>query len=218
MKRLLSTRVLSSDQKALLPENLLFEAYDAIRVRRLPVEMADTGSRLGLFSSGHAVAACFERPGEAPVKMPACCCVGEKTAARLRAHGQDVWEVADSAANLAARLIKKYNDRSFVYFCGNRRREELPSALRETGIPLEEVVVYRTELVQKSFSAPFDAILFFSPSGVSSFVARNDLKGVCAICIGPTTAREARKYTDRLIIAEKPSVEQVVLSAKSALI
>jgi uroporphyrinogen-III synthase len=47
-------------------------------------------------------------------------------------------------------------------------------------------------------------------------VAKNDLKGAQAFCIGKTTASEAKKYTDRVLIAAEPTLEALVNQAISA--
>ena len=232
MKRLLSTRVLSPSQKALLPEGIDFTEYDAIQITLLPIAQRDTGNRYAVFTSKNAVRACFGDvlgspssesaepvvPAANGFRTPGCLCVGEKTAELLRKHGQKVLEVADNAAALARVLIEKYNDQSFIHFCGNLRLQELSSALAEAGISLEEHIVYRTEFQERPFEQGFDAVLFFSPSGVESFVRNNSLLGAAAVCIGSTTAREASRHTRQIIIAGKPTVEQVLLAAQSALV
>ena len=232
MKRLLSTRLLSPSQKALLPEGIEYMEYDAIRITLLPVTLRDTGARYAVFTSRNAVRACFggiqeptadassesDIPTEENFQTPGCFCVGEKTAALLEEHGQKVLEVADKAADLAIVLKEKYNDQSFIHFCGNLRLQELSRSMTEAEIPWEEHMVYRTDLQERAFEEDFDAVLFFSPSGVESFVRKNSLLGATAVCIGNTTARAASRHTRQIIIAGKPAVEQVLLAAQSALV
>lgn len=213
MTELLSTKMLSPDQRALFPSGeFRLQEYDALATEYLPADLHSDDEALCLFTSQHAVRACFPegRPGE---RMLNCCCVGVKTAALLQTLGHRVLEVRDSAKLLADEIIRKYSGRSFVFFCGDRRLGTLSKRLRAAGIRLEERVVYRTKLNVMKFDTRFDAALFFSPSGVQSFAAVNDLSHSTAICIGPTTARAARKYTERIIIAAFPSVEAVLTAA-----
>ena len=66
------------------------------------------------------------------------------------------------------------------------------------------------ELNLKKFESKFDGILFFSPSGVQSFTEQNRLNST-AFCIGETTASKAKKHTHEIIIASKPSIENVIV-------
>ena len=217
MTRLLSTKVLSPQQLDLLPAgDFHLQQYDALVTEYLPADLHSDDEALCLFTSQHAVRACFPegRPGE---RMLNCCCVGAKTAALLQDLGHRVLEVRDSAKLLADEIVKKYSGRSFIFFCGDRRLGTLPKRLKAAGISLEERVVYHTRLNVESFDTRFDAVFFFSPSGVKSFTAANDLSQSTAICIGPTTAKAARKYTEQIITAAFPSVEAVLTAAGNLL-
>ncbi|RLN47958.1 hypothetical protein BBJ28_00001684 [Nothophytophthora sp. Chile5] len=61
-------------------------------------------------------------------------------------------------------------DKPVVFLCGEKRRDALPESFRARGLPLEELVVYRTCAVQDiKFPAECavpDWIVFFSPSGL----------------------------------------------------
>ena len=52
--------------------------------------------------------------------------------------------------------------------------------------------------------------MFYSPSGIESYIKTNNLKSTVAYCIGNTTAQAAKIYTDKIIIAKKPSLEDVI--------
>ncbi len=217
MMRVLSTRVLTPAQRALLAsDEVHFEEYDALATDYLAADLHADDEALCLFTSQHAVHACFPqgKPGE---RMLNCCCVGAKTAALLQGLGHRVLEVQDSARLLADVIIKNYSGRSFIFFCGDRRLETLPRRLQRAGIRLEERVVYHTTLINKKFDLHFDAVLLFSPSGVESFTSANDLSESAAVCIGPTTAKAARKHTEQIIIAPFPTVEAVVTAAGNLL-
>ncbi|MCO5724307.1 uroporphyrinogen-III synthase [Robiginitalea marina] len=215
MKSLLATRKLgSAHREILMAAGWRVTDYDAIAITLLPTPYDPKGDA-AIFSSKHAVLACFpEDMPEAPSDKP-CLCVGETTAALLGEKGVRVLETAPSASDLATRIEKRYRDWSFTYYCGNRRLDTLPQALDSLGIPWEEVVVYNTGSVHRAFDQAFDGLLFFSPSGVESYARMNPFGKAVAYCIGPTTAAAARKYTERILISETPDVGAVIALALS---
>lgn len=218
MIQVLSTKKLTEAQRALLPETDFFlEDYDALEVTYLEANLHSDDEALFIFTSTHAIEACFPQ-GRLLDRMLNCCCVGRKTAARLEKMGHRILAVEDRAETLAERIIDKYSSRSFIYFCSSRRLDTLPDRLSEAGVRLEERVVYRTGFNQRILEQQFDAILFFSPSGVESFLGSNQLQGATAICIGPTTAQAAKKHTDKFLIAESPSAEAVLQAARQLLV
>ena len=65
---------------------------------------------------------------------------------------------------------------------------------------------YMTRAVQKSFSQDFDAVLFFSPSGIESYLKSNSLQSATlACCIGETTAEATMAHTTNLLVSKKAS-------------
>ena len=210
MKQLLSTKRLNTSQEEKLKASgWNLTQYDAISIDLLPVH-SDPENRLAIFSSKYAVEACLSGPSPVDLSGARCLCVGNKTSILLKQHGIEVLEVSDSAAELAERIKIKYSNESFVYYCGNRRLETLPIALEKLNADWEGVKVYNTSLVQRNFSQPFHGILFFSPSGVESFMGANSLNNSTAFCIGETTAATVRKFTNRIIIAPHPALDAVV--------
>jgi uroporphyrinogen-III synthase len=98
-----------------------------------------------------------------------------------------------------------------LFSAEKKRRDELPEILKLENIKCKEIEVYSTGLNPREFPQEFDGILFFSPSAVQSFTAENQLKNTIAFCIGETTATEAKKHTKNIIIATKPSIENVIV-------
>ena len=118
-----------------------------------------------------------------------CFCVGHKTKFILEKNGLKVIEIGQNATELAQKIAKNYKNCVFYYFCGTIRREELPKALKSEKISLFEVKTYKTALKTKKFDQNWDGILFFSPSGVASYISENkDQRNTHAFCIGQTTA------------------------------
>ena len=118
---------------------------------------------------------------------------------------------APKASELAKHIIAN-NEKKLVFLCGNLRRQELPSALKEKGIELEEIQVYRTESTPEKVEEKFDGVIFFSPSACSSFFGKNQLStGVSCFAVGETTAQAIKEHTNnKIIVADHPTQELVI--------
>ena len=207
---ILSTKTLTASQKELLLNaDIAFVEYDSITTEPIPFELDDTTIKNAIFTSGNAVRAIKGKE----IKIENCFCVGEKTKTLLSDDGYEVKEQAANAATLAEVLVDKYENENFHFFCGNIRRDELPEALDKNHIDYKEIVVYETLANLKEFDRIFDGVFFFSPSGVKSFLAANYIEDSIAFCIGHTTADEIKTYTDKVIIANRPTVENVIVQA-----
>jgi len=210
MKRLLSTKILpESLQAQILAAGWKLTQYNAISIELQPVEFTP-GDRLAIFTSKQAVRACIASGPDSGLSGVSCLCVGAATASLIRDHDGAVLECASSATELASRITNKYTDRSFVYYCGNRRLDVIPETLETLGLDWQEVIVYQTKTVAQTFAQKFDGILFFSPSGVESYTGSNAIGGATAYCIGPTTAAAANKHTKKYKIATSPDLEALV--------
>ena len=118
---------------------------------------------------------------------------------------------ADDANALAEKIIAANVD-EVIFFCGDRRRDELPKVLKMAGIKLHEVVVYETVETPVACKDYYDAVLFFSPSAVNSFFSVNQLKkDVVCFAIGQTTADSiAAASRSKIIITKTPSQEALL--------
>lgn len=119
---------------------------------------------------------------------------------------------ATSAASLAAEIIKNGEKGPLVFFCGDKRRDELPDLLRQHNITVEELIVYETTVTPGQTEQEYDGVLFLSPSAVESFFSVNSLPPhtIC-FSIGPTTARALREYTNnKIITSASPGMDQLV--------
>jgi len=130
-------------------------------------------------------------------------CINSNTQQIVKKHfGDDsVVGVAPDAASLAKLIVKENKYNSVIFFCGNKRRDELPSILKENNIAVEEIAVYETNLLEHEVTKKYEGILFFSPSAVNSFFNHNKPDATTVLfSIGNTTSNEIKKYTDNLII------------------
>ncbi|HKJ47487.1 MAG TPA: uroporphyrinogen-III synthase [Christiangramia sp.] len=211
MPTILSTKKLALNQKELLLNSGIgLVEYDAIKIKFIDFNLESEIIENAIFTSKNAVKAIEKRD----LQIENCFCVGEKTRAYLEGQGFKVLENAENAKDLALKIINSYKDREFQFFSGNKRRDELPDLFRRNKIKYKEVNVYKTDLNAKKFESQFDGILFFSPSGVQSFTQNNKISGT-AFCIGETTATEARNHTETIIVATKPTIENVITKVVS---
>jgi uroporphyrinogen-III synthase len=117
-------------------------------------------------------------------------------------------DVADDSKALAQKIVES-GSKEVIFFCGNKRRDELPVILRKASIKVHEVVVYETVETPTVAGKEYDAVLFFSPSAVQSFFSVNQLNNhtVC-FAIGQTTANSiSAACTNKIIVARSPGQE-----------
>ena len=208
MPTVLATKILEPHQKhLLLNAGISLVEYNAIKIEFIAFDPGTKLIKNAILTSKNAARAIIRKN----LIVENCFCVGEKTASFLKENKFPITEIADYGTALATIITKKYPDEKFSFFCGDKRREELPSILKENSIDLEEIQVYKTLLNPKKFQQEFECVLFFSPSGVKSFFSKNKIKNSTAFCIGTTTASEAKKHTDIIVIATKPSIENVLV-------
>lgn len=140
-------------------------------------------------------------------------CVGSVTSQIVVDAGFKVGYMAFNAQQLADYIINHHAAQSFIYLCGMQRRDELPLALLASQIDFKEVKVYDTTAVKRAYSRIFDAVLCYSPRGVYAFAEANPQPHKYIVCIGETTATEARKFYKNVVVATHPTVENTLVTA-----
>ena len=217
MKSILSTKKLSTVQKdQLLQEGVCVVDYDAIAITFLDFEAPEVIDN-AIFTSQQAVRSFLEK-SQGVLSIKNCFCVGPKTKILLEENGLKVIEIGQNATELAQNIAKNYKNCVFYYFCGTIRREELPKALKSEKISLFEVKTYKTVLKTKKFDQNWDGILFFSPSGVASYISENKPQtNTRAFCIGQTTAASAKEHFKSVVVAPTNTIESVLEKTKEAL-
>ncbi len=209
---ILSTKKLTASQKELLRgSRITVFDYDAIAIEYLRFEwLSESVHDFYVFTSQNAVKSVLKKNQFSNTAEKRALCVGTKTRHVLESNGFGIIETAQSASDLAKIILKKYKKNSFLFFSGNLRREELPKTLMENNIRYKEIQVYRTTFNTNKIDRSFEGVLFFSPSGVRSYMEKNSLNHGIAFCIGTTTAKEAKKHTDKIIISNIPTVEELL--------
>ena len=207
---ILSTKVLSPSQRETL-ENNYFSVIeeDFIATKNQNFELTEINSNL-IFTSQNAAQSVLLHPKCQELKSNNIFCVGIKTKALLEENGFNVIVYVDYAADLAEIITLIYANESYTFFSGNLRKETLPKALKEAKIKFNEIQVYETSLTPKKVKVAVEAILFFSPSGVESYLKKNTIKKELCFCIGETTADALPKTVKNIIIAAQPSIEDVI--------
>ena len=90
----------------------------------------------------------------------------------------------------------------------------LEEGFRQNNLPLEVVEVYHSAPQPKAMGN-FDAILFYSPNGVKSYLQKNTLNNALCFSIGPTTTETLQEHTETIITAKQPSIEHVIAAVKN---
>lgn len=178
------------------------------------LEIAAVAS-LAVFTSVNAVAAVAEQVGSVPPEWMVYCTQGATAEAiRAKLPGCTIAATGKDAAELAAIMLAA-GVRDVFFFCGDKRMDTLPVALKKRGAAVTEVVVYETVQVPQQIYRIYEGILFFSPSGVSSFFIANMIDADTVLfAIGNTTAAALQQQSNnKIVVAAEPSRENIVNTA-----
>ena len=207
---ILSTKTLLSPQKqALLNEGFSVTEANFIKTESSDFDLKGINDNL-IFTSQNAAQSVLLHPKCSALKAKNVFCVGLKTKALLEENGFNVAVYVDYASDLAEIITLIYSNESYTFFSGNLRKETLPNALKEAKVNFNEIQVYETTLTPQKIKKAVDGILFFSPSAIESYLMENKIKNEICFCIGSTTAEALEKTTRNIIIADQPSVENVI--------
>lgn len=209
--RILSTKKLLQNQKQfLLNANFSVIEADFIETKTKEFNINNDSSSL-LFTSQNAVKSFLENEKAQDLKNRKIFCVGLKTKALLKKNGYEVVASKEYASELAELIVNDFQEETFTFFSGNLRRETLPEAFRNAKISFKEIEVYETILTPQKINSEVNGILFFSPSGIESYLKMNEIENEKCFCIGTTTAETLKKITENIIIAKQQTVENVII-------
>ena len=209
--RVLSTKKLQPNQKHyLLNAGLSVIEADFIGVNYKPFTIQHTNTNL-IFTSKNAFKSFLLNDNALMFKDNTIFCVGGKTKEVIEKSGYKVLAYDDTAEALSEIIIKGHATESFTFFSGSMRRDTLPDALAKANIAVDEVEVYETVLTPHIIKAKLDGLLFFSPSAIESYLSANAITTEVCFCIGATTAAALKGITDTIVVANKPSVENVII-------
>jgi len=212
--RLLSTKTLNHQQRErILQTGVSYTERNFISIKHLPFSVDPSAYTL-IFTSQNAVNAVFNQLHFTAKK---CYCVGEKTKALLAEKGQSVVKMEQNAADLADFILKNDQNSRFLFFAGKQRMPHLEKLFSANNKPLKVVEVYETYAQPKAVGS-YDGLLFYSPSGVESFVQDNTFDKSICFALGNTTADALAAHTTSIITATQPTVEHLIAAVKKYLI
>ena len=210
MIQILSTKTLLQNQKkALVNAHFNVIEVDFIKTQSNPFQLNEINDNL-IFTSQNAVQSFLLDPKSEDLKSKNVFCVGLKTKIMLSESGYNVVAYTGYAEDLAEIITLIYASENYTFFSGNLRRETLPKALKDAKIKFNEIQVYETTLTPQKIKTPVDAILFFSPSGIESYLKENKIKNETCFCIGTTTSSALEGITKNVIVATQPTIEDVI--------
>lgn len=212
---ILSTKKLQSNQKNfLLNAGFSLIEADFIKISRLPFQLKKTPTLL-LFTSQNGVKSVLENDKVDELKQIPSICVGSKTRKLLEDNGFIVLATKEYAEELAPIIQKEFSKEHIAFFAGNLRRNVLPDAMNRASIAFDEYLVYQNEESSVKIEAKTNALLFFSPSGIHSYLKQNTIDNQMCFCIGTTTADALQGVTKNIVIANQQTVENVIIQCIS---
>ena len=208
--KILSTRMLGKDLKHLFSD-LKFDLYhnDFISIHPLILNLPKHDGSW-IFTSKNAVDAVFSCNQNIDNFFNKVYCVGKNTESLLIKKGQKVTKMTQNSSNLADFISKTAKNEKFIFCRSNIKNEEFSNFFKKKNIKLKELVVYNNVAKPKKYKQIFDAILFYSPSGIKSYMINNSLNNSYCVCIGQTTSKYAKRYSDKVLSCKVPTIENVI--------
>src|SRR5690554_74001 len=207
---ILSTKKLQSNQKNfLLNAGFSLIEADFIKISILPFQLKNTPT-LSLFTSQNAVESVLKNEKAEILKTIPAICVGIKTKQLLEKNGFRVLAMEEYAQRLAPIIQKDFSKEQIAFFAGNLRRNVLPDAMNEANIAFDEYLVYQNEESSVKIKSDTNGLLFYSPSGVKSYLKQNTITTQTCFCIGTTTADALKNITKNVVIANQQTIEELI--------
>jgi hydroxymethylbilane synthase len=206
-----STKKLSELQKETLSSAIGITDSDFIKIRfnRIPAKVMKSQHENVIITSQNGVEAILNSFTKDEIKFKNIFCVGRRTKKLIENRIGKVTHVAKNALKLAEYIAKETEIKSVSYFCSNLRLDVLPGFLQGNDILVNEIEAYKTMLSPVKIDDEVGGVLFYSPSGIESYLDENNTNKV-AFCIGETTAVLARKHFDKVEVANMPDVDSVL--------
>ncbi len=212
MKQILSTKKLTA-QELIHAQSLSQEVtcVDVIRTQAIPfaIPHTDRFDSLAFTSTNGLKYFLTDEQGHILLKYKTIFSISGKSQQTLTEQGYKTALTAENAAQLAVK-ISQSTASSVLHPCSNARLNDLEIGLTKTAINYIPLPVYETQYVDVEIdSKEYDALLFFSPSGVASYLKQNTIppNAICC-CIGETTASflQNKQDSNPIIYPESPSV------------
>lgn len=206
---LLSTKKLHFHQL----ERLMTARCDVIDYNAIRIDMQEFSipkqPNYWVFSSQNAVYS-FLTHSEASQDQKPILCVGEKTKSLLEKNGRKVVKTAQNMLELVDFIQKTMKNDHFLHICGNRKLSHFADGMQAASIMYDEVIAYHTHLFPRLQKPEPQGVLFYSPSGVESYLQKNQIGSSWCFCIGETTAAAIAPLTQNITVSPKPDADLLV--------
>ncbi len=209
--KIYSTKKLSENQRKIISSSVALEDSDFIKIRfnRIPPRVIKKEIENVVFTSQNGVEAVLNSFTREELKFKNIYCVGRRTKKLIEQKIGTVKYTARNAEKLSAFLIKDIAPKEVAFFCSDIRLNTLPETLKNNGITVNEIEAYKTMMSPVKVNEKVNAILFYSPSTITSYLKANKAEGT-AFCIGETTAKEASKYFEEVKVSKMPTTESLL--------
>lgn len=206
-----STKKLSEAQKSTLPRTIEVQDSDFIKIRfnRIAPKVVKEEIENVVITSQNGIESILNSFTKDEIKFKSIFCVGRRTKKIIENSIGEVTFAAKNAKKLAEYLADNLINKEVTYFCSDIRLDILPAYLHAKNIVVNEVEAYKTMLSPVKIDDSVSGVLFFSPSGIESYLKKNTTERT-AFCIGESTANVARKYFKNVETANMPDVESVL--------
>ncbi|EAR02649.1 hydroxymethylbilane synthase [Maribacter sp. HTCC2170] len=206
-----STKKLTQNQRLQFKDDLHVASEDFIKTSptRIPLKELKTEIQNVVLTSKNAVEALLTNISANELKFKNIYCVGRKTKRLVENRIGKVTHFERNAKKLAEHLVEFMDGTEVTYFCSNIRLDDFPKIMKDNNIVVHEIETYRTKLTPIEIEDSVEGVLFFSPSGVESYLQKNKANKI-AYCIGETTAKAARVHFQEVKVAKIPDVSGVI--------
>lgn len=207
-----STKYLSKELTSKLRSDIGISMSDFIsfKIQRIKLKDLNKPIKNAVFTSQNAVEAVLFNFAAEELEFINIYCVGRRTKRLIKNKLGIIAHSENSAEKLAHFLKDNLKEKEVTFFCGNKRRDELPKILKENTFKINEIECYQTILTPQKVDLKFSGLLFYSPSGIESFLQKNTSQNQVAFCIGETTAAIARLHFNKVIVAENTTKTEVI--------
>ena len=208
--KILSTKKLSEDLRCLFNDSKFdFFHDDFISIHPLKFNLPDHNGSW-IFTSKNAVESIFSTNKNIKKYFNKIYCVGKNTKSLLIKKGQKIAKMTQNSSDLADFISKTAKNEEFIFCRSQIKNEKFSDFFKNKNIKLKELITYKNLANPIKHNQIFDAILFYSPSGIKSFMKNNLLNDSYCICIGKTTSNYAKKYSDKVLSCNVPTIENVI--------
>ena len=203
-----------------LGSHFSYDCVEVIKIHKKKISLFDLKDKSLIFTSVNGVRAFFGNGFKANENFAdwnynKIYAVGAKTKQELRKNGFGTFKVLPYACDLSEFIIENAPNEHFLHFCGNLSLDVLDKTLPLQNVWYKKIVIYETEILYPIIETEYQSAVFFSPSGVRSFVKNNSLEGLTIFSIGKTTEKELKNYTDKEIYTSKnASLDEVLTLIK----